>query len=107
MEFPTEPQERLEHSVITKWIAPLLYMVLLTLVACSLLGGDNPRSASNGSYFIFTRDVNRGQGARYVAYRFDLDTRAAEPFWPALPDSVPDFAPLSSQTLSEAMSLSR
>jgi len=65
------------------------------------LGGDNPRWASDGSYFIFRRDVHRGQGARYVPYRFDMETMEAEPLWPALPDSVPDFPDLSTQTLNK------
>jgi len=65
------------------------------------LGGDNPRWASDGSYFIFTRDVHRGQGARYVPYRFDMETMEAKPLWPALPDSVPDFPDLSTQTLNK------
>jgi hypothetical protein len=67
------------------------------------LGGDNPRWGDKGSSFIFRRDVHRGEGARYVPYRFDLETNEAEPLWPALPDSVPDFPPLSSQTLSKTL----
>jgi len=67
------------------------------------LGGDIPRWAPDGSFFIFRRDVHRGQGARYVPYRFDMATMEAEPLWPALPDSVPDFPPLSSQTLSKTL----
>jgi len=65
------------------------------------LGGDIPRWAPDGSFFIFRRDVHRGQGARYVPYRFDMATREAEPLWPALPDSVPDFPDLSTQTLNK------
>ncbi|WP_022836487.1 TolB-like translocation protein [Salisaeta longa] len=65
------------------------------------LGGDNPRWGPDGSYFIFRRDVNRGQGARYVPYRFDLETMQARPLWPALPDSVPKFPDLSTQTLNQ------
>ena len=67
------------------------------------LGGDIPRCGSNGSYFIFRRDVNQGQGARYVPFRFELETMEAEPLWPTLPDSVPDFPPLSSQSLSKTL----
>ena len=63
------------------------------------LGGDNPRWSPNGSYFVFRRDVHEGEGARYVPYRFDLETMTAEPLWPTLPDSVPDFPDLSTQSL--------
>ena len=65
------------------------------------LGGDIPRCGSNGSYFIFRRDVNQGQGARYVPFRFELETMEAEPLWPTLPDSVPDFPTLSTQSLNK------
>lgn len=64
------------------------------------LGGDIPRCGSNGS-FIFRRDVHRDEGARYVPFRFNLETREAKPLWPALPDSVPDFPNLSTQTLDK------
>jgi len=65
------------------------------------LGGDIPRCGSNASYFIFRRDVHKGEGARYVPYRFDLQTKVAEPLWPALPDSIPDFPDLSTQSLQK------
>lgn len=65
------------------------------------MGGDNPRWGDDGSSFIFRRDVHKGEGARYVPYRFDLETREAKPLWPTLPDSVPDFPDLSTQTLDE------
>ena len=65
------------------------------------MGGDNPRWGDDGSSFIFRRDVHKGEGARYVPYRFDLETMTAEPLWPALPDSVPEFPPLSSEILSK------
>jgi hypothetical protein len=60
-------------------------------------GGENPRWTPDGDAFLFKRDVHRGEGARYVPYRFDLTTQEAEPLWPALPDSVPEFPPLSTQ----------
>lgn len=66
------------------------------------LGGENPRWEPDGSGFLFKRDVHRGSGARYVPFRFDLETREAKPLWPALPDSVPDFPDLSTQTLSQS-----
>ena len=65
------------------------------------LGGDNPRWSPNGSSFVFRRDVHRGEGARYVPFRFDLETMEAEPLWPARPDSVPDFPDLSTQSLNK------
>lgn len=65
------------------------------------LGGDIPRCGSSGSYFIFRRDVHKGEGARYVPFRFDLETMEAKPLWPALPDSVPDFPDLSTQSLDK------
>jgi Tol biopolymer transport system component len=67
------------------------------------LGGDIPGWGPEGSHITFRRDVHRGEGARYVPYRFDLETNEAKPLWPALPDSVPDFPPLSSQTLSKTL----
>lgn len=66
-------------------------------------GGDNPRWGEEGSSFIFRRDVHKGEGARYVPFRFDLETMEAEPLWPALPDSVPDFPDLSTQTLDKVL----
>jgi len=69
------------------------------------LGGDNPRWAPDGRSFIFTRDVHRSEGARYVPFRFDLETMEAKPLWPTLPDSVPDFPDLSTQTLSQTSKL--
>ncbi len=60
-------------------------------------GGENLQWTPDGNSFLFKRDVHRGEGARYVPYRFDLTTREAEPLWPALPDSVPEFPPLSTQ----------
>ena len=65
------------------------------------LGGDIPRCGAKGGSFTFRRDVHRGEGARYVPFRFDLKTMAAEPLWPTLPDSVPDFPSLSTQTLDK------
>jgi Tol biopolymer transport system component len=65
------------------------------------LGGDNPRWSADGSSFVFRRDVHRGEGARYVPFRFDLETMEAKPLWPALPDSVPDFPDLSTQSLDK------
>jgi Tol biopolymer transport system component len=67
------------------------------------LGGDIPVWNSDGSYVMFRRDVNRGSGARYVPFKFDMQTMEASPLWPALPDSVPDFPPLSSQSLSQTL----
>lgn len=64
-------------------------------------GGDNPRWGNDGSSFIFRRDVHKGKGARYLPFRFDLETMEAEPLWPALPDSVPDFPDLSTQSLDK------
>ena len=64
------------------------------------LGGDNPQWSPDGSNVLFRRDVHRGEGARYVPFRFDLETMQAEPLWPALADSVPDFPDLSTQTLN-------
>jgi Tol biopolymer transport system component len=64
-------------------------------------GGDNPRWGNSGSSFVFRRDVHKGEGARYVPFRFDLETMEAEPLWPALPDSVPDFPDLSTQFLDK------
>ena len=58
-------------------------------------GWENPNWTPSGDAFIFKRDVHRGEGAHYVPYRFDLKAMEAEPLWPALPDSVPDFPPLS------------
>jgi hypothetical protein len=63
------------------------------------LGGDIPRWSLDGGYFIFRRDVHRGEGARYVPFRFDLGAMTAQPLWPALADSVPDFPDLSTQSL--------
>jgi hypothetical protein len=63
--------------------------------------GDNPRWGSDGSSFVFRRDVHEGEGARYVPFRFDLESMEAEPLWPALPDSVPDFPDLSTQSLDK------
>ncbi len=68
------------------------------------MGGDNPRWGDDGSSFIFRRDVHRGEGARYVPFRFDLEGMEAEPLWPALPDSVPDFPDLSTHSLDKALS---
>jgi dipeptidyl aminopeptidase/acylaminoacyl peptidase len=67
------------------------------------MGGDNPRWSPNGSSFVFRRDVHRGEGARYVPFRFDLERMEAEPLWPALPDSVPDFPDLSTQSLDKTL----
>lgn len=67
------------------------------------LGGDIPVWNSDGSYLVFRRDVHKGEGARYVPYRFDVETTTAKPLWPTLPDSVPDFPPLSSQSLSKTL----
>ena len=64
------------------------------------LGGDIPRWSPDGGYFIFRRDVHKGEGARYVPFRFDLDAMQAAPLWPALPDSVPDFPDLLTQTFT-------
>ncbi|NBB72416.1 MAG: hypothetical protein GVY35_01915 [Bacteroidetes bacterium] len=64
------------------------------------LGGDNPQWSPDGSYVVFRRDVHRGKGAHYLPFRFDLETMEAAPLWPALPDSVPDFPDLSTQTLN-------
>jgi hypothetical protein len=64
------------------------------------LGGDIPQWSPDGSYFIFRRDVHKGEGARYVPFRFDLDAMQAAPLWPALPDSVPDFPDLLTQTFT-------
>jgi hypothetical protein len=66
-------------------------------------GGDNPRWGDVGSSFIFRRDVHRGEGARYVPFRFDLETMTVEPLWPARPDSVPDFPDLSTQSLDKTL----
>ncbi|PEN08898.1 hypothetical protein CRI93_03890 [Longimonas halophila] len=60
-------------------------------------GGENPRWTPDDDAFLFKRDVHQGEGARYVPYRFDLTTQEAKPLWPALPDSVPEFPPLSTQ----------
>lgn len=65
------------------------------------LGGDNPRWSDDGSYFVFRRDVHQGEGARYVPFRFDMGSMEAEPLWPALPDSVPVFPDLSTQSLDK------
>ncbi len=65
------------------------------------LGGDIPSWSPDGSYVLFRRDVHRGEGARYVPFRFDLDAMQAEPLWPTLPDSVPDFPDLSTQMLNQ------
>jgi len=73
-----------------------------TPAACTLLGSDNSRWAPDSNYLI-TRNVDRGPGARYVPYRFDMETMKAEPLWPALPDSVPDFPDFSTQTLSNTL----
>lgn len=67
------------------------------------LGGDIPVWSPSGSYITFRRDMHKGEGTRYVPFRFDLETMEAEPLWPALPDSVPDFPPLSTQTLSQTL----
>ncbi|WP_157942191.1 TolB family protein [Salinibacter altiplanensis] len=64
-------------------------------------GGDIPVWSSDGSYVTFRRDVHRGEGARYVPFKFNLKTREAEPLWPVSPDSVPDFPDLSTQTLDK------
>jgi hypothetical protein len=68
------------------------------------LGGDIPGWGPDASYITFRRDVHRGEGARYVPFRFDLETMTAEPLWPARPDSVPDFPDLSTQALDTALS---
>jgi len=65
------------------------------------LGGNIPGWGPDGSYVTFRRDVHKGEGARYVPYRYDLKTMTAEPLWPVRPDSVPDFPPLSSQSLDK------
>ena len=65
------------------------------------LGGAIPSWSPDGSYVLFRRDVHRGEGARYVPFRFDVRTMDAEPLWPALPDSVPEFPDLSTQSLDK------
>jgi hypothetical protein len=36
-----------------------------------------------------------------VPFRFDMSSMEAKALWPALPDSVPDFPDLSTQSLSK------
>jgi hypothetical protein len=70
------------------------------------LGGDNPLWNEDGSYFTFSRDEHKGEGARYVPFKFDLSTMEAEPLFPAQPDSLPQFPPLSeAPALGESSSL--
>ena len=64
------------------------------------LGGENPNWSPEGDYLIFTRDVSRAPGGRYIPFRYDLQTGKERPFFQAQPDSLPPFPPLSSQILS-------
>lgn len=65
------------------------------------LGGDNPRWSYSGDFFVFRRDVHQGQGARYVPFTYELSTEEVVPLFPAQPDSLPPFPPLSKQILSQ------
>ncbi len=57
-------------------------------------GGNVPRWAADGSSFFFIRDVDRGPGARWIPFAYDLGSGQERVLWPALPDSVPVFPPL-------------
>ena len=63
------------------------------------LGGDNPRWSYDGQQILFRRDVHKGEGARYVPFLYDLGTGEAAPLWPTLPDSLPAFPDLATQTI--------
>ena len=66
------------------------------------LGGTNPLWTYDGSAFTFVRDVYRGPGAHNVPFLYSMATGSEAPLWPALPDSVPAFPPLSTQATARS-----
>jgi len=61
------------------------------------LGGHQVRWVREHDYFIFNRDTHKGEGARYIPFKYNFSTGEKEPIWPNLPDSVPDFPDFSTQ----------
>jgi len=61
------------------------------------LGGHQVRWVREHDYFIFNRDTHKGEGARYIPFKYNFSTGEQEPFWPNLPDSVPNFPDVSTQ----------
>jgi len=41
--------------------------------------------------------LNKGEGARYIPFKYNFSTEEEEPLWPNLPDSEPDFPDVSTQ----------
>jgi len=61
------------------------------------LGGEDPFWSPDGSYFTFSRDIHKGDGAHYIMMKCTVPDFKITPLWPDLPDSVPTFPPLSTQ----------
>ena len=61
------------------------------------LGGEYPNWSPDGSYFTFSRDIHKGDGAHYIMMKCTVPDFRITPLWPDLPDSVPKFPPLSTQ----------
>ena len=61
------------------------------------MGGHQVRWVREHDYFIFNRDTHKGEGARYIPFKYNFTTGEEEPLWPNLPDSVPDFPDVSTQ----------
>ena len=61
------------------------------------LGGVAPIWSPDGSYFTFSRDIHKGNGAHYIMMKCTVPDFKITPLWPDLPDSVPKFPALSTQ----------
>ena len=62
------------------------------------LGGSEVGWSKDGTKVHFNRDVHKAPGARYIPHYYELETGKIDVLWPHLPDSVPQFPELNTQS---------
>jgi len=94
---PTGPEIILPKFIDHAWQLVQINQHGETIQQLTEMGGHQVRWVREHDYFIFNRDTHKGEGARYIPFKYNFTTGEEAPLWPTLPDSVPVFPHVSTQ----------
>lgn len=94
---PTGPEIILPKFIDHAWQLIQINQHGETVRQLTEMGGHQVRWVREHDYFIFNRDTHKGEGARYIPFKYNFTNGEEEPLWPSLPDSVPVFPDVSTQ----------
>lgn len=100
---PPRPNPQGEELVFTRYLENAWQLFTMdsdgnNMEQLTELGSSEPSWSKDGKYIYFNRDTHKAPGARYIPHFYELAAKQIQPLWPNLPDSVPEFPTLETQS---------